>query len=189
MSGGPVLNKTGELVGIHGRADATIGIQEEQVNPDIFIKSGANLGLPVTLVYSLIPKAELSYSNPITKNLVKDLWLDANFHRRQGNPVKSLEILEKLIKVDPDYVDAYQERADIYLIMGEPFSAIIELSQIVQRRPSLGEGFYNLGVAYSRTGSPDEALASFEKAADLFKRNDQTEKYKSAKQQIKRFKR
>jgi serine protease Do len=60
MSGGPVFNNSGQLVGIHGRADAKAQIQDEQVNPKIYIKSGVNLGIPITPLFTLIPKTQLA---------------------------------------------------------------------------------------------------------------------------------
>jgi serine protease Do len=59
MSGGPVLNSSGALVGIHGRADAQAQLQDEQINPKIYIKSGVNLGIPVTALFTLVPRNSL----------------------------------------------------------------------------------------------------------------------------------
>ena len=46
MSGGPVLNERGEVVGIHGRADTTPTQSTSYDN--IYIKTGLNLGIPLT---------------------------------------------------------------------------------------------------------------------------------------------
>ena len=47
MSGGPVLNQRGELIGIHGRGDTTQNYQISEANPNIIIKTGFNLGVPI----------------------------------------------------------------------------------------------------------------------------------------------
>ncbi|WP_392533553.1 serine protease [Nostoc sp. C117] len=52
MSGGPVLNDKGELVGIHGRADMTENFEISDKNPNIIIKSGFNLGIPIKIFTS-----------------------------------------------------------------------------------------------------------------------------------------
>lgn len=49
MSGGPVLNTNGELVGIHGRA-------ETDVQGDVQVKAGLNLGIPIKTFLSIAPK-------------------------------------------------------------------------------------------------------------------------------------
>ena len=59
MSGGPVLNTNGELVGIHGRA-------ETDVQGDVQVKAGLNLGIPIKTFLSLAPKVglKLDFNNP-----------------------------------------------------------------------------------------------------------------------------
>jgi S1-C subfamily serine protease len=58
MSGGPVLNAYGHLIGIHGRAETAR--QEQTANPDIVLKVGLNLGIPINLIMTLVPKAGLN---------------------------------------------------------------------------------------------------------------------------------
>ena len=48
MSGGPILNEKGELIGVHGRGDTTENFNISDVNPNIIIKTGRNLGIPIS---------------------------------------------------------------------------------------------------------------------------------------------
>ena len=57
MSGGPVLDPEGQLIGIHGRADTATKVQDQNLNPDIYVKSGFNLGIPINTFTTLAPKA------------------------------------------------------------------------------------------------------------------------------------
>lgn len=50
MSGGPILNSTGQLIGIHGLAEG------ERVQ-GVAIKAGLNLGVPINTILSLTPLA------------------------------------------------------------------------------------------------------------------------------------
>lgn len=61
MSGGPVLNTNGELVGIHGRA-------ETDVQGDVQVKAGLNLGIPIKTFLSIAPKVgiKLDFKAPPT---------------------------------------------------------------------------------------------------------------------------
>lgn len=61
MSGGPVFNEQGEVVGIHGRADTT---QTESTNYDnIYVKTGFNLGIAITP--DLLAKVTPSSTTPL----------------------------------------------------------------------------------------------------------------------------
>ncbi len=58
MSGGPVLNTNGELVGIHGRAETDV-LPGDGKNAPIQVKAGLNLGIPIKTFLSLAPKVGL----------------------------------------------------------------------------------------------------------------------------------
>ncbi|MEO0376131.1 MAG: serine protease, partial [Cyanobacteria bacterium P01_A01_bin.17] len=82
MSGGPVLDADGKLLGIHGRADTTDRVQNQSINPDIYIKTGFNLGIPINTFLSLVPKTgvNLGFRTPaaVAKATgVDDIYLQA----------------------------------------------------------------------------------------------------------------
>jgi serine protease Do len=51
MSGGPVLNVNGQLIGIHGRAETDL-VGEESLQ----VKAGINLGIPINTFIESVPK-------------------------------------------------------------------------------------------------------------------------------------
>ncbi|MGK7957440.1 MAG: GUN4 domain-containing protein [Crocosphaera sp.] len=61
MSGGPVLNERGEVVGIHGRADTTPTQNTDYDN--VYIRTGLNLGVPLTS--PLLAKVKTSPNPPL----------------------------------------------------------------------------------------------------------------------------
>ncbi|MCM1985390.1 serine protease [Lyngbya confervoides] len=188
MSGGPVLNQEGQLIGIHGRADASINPQDESLNPGIFVKSGANLGLPVQLVYGLLPRHQLSFAKSSPHQaLIQDLMAQADFRRRQRDIPGATAALDQVIRLDPNYYEAYMVRGDIHLTQRDDYAAIADFYQAVQVDPSLGEGHYNLGLAHLRAGGGRDSIPHFEKAATIFKAKKQTEKYQAAQDQLKRL--
>jgi hypothetical protein len=193
MSGGPVFNESGQLIGIHGRADAKAQIQDEYLNPKIYVKSGVNLGIPITAVFALVPKPQLTItttpelpSRPtVNQTLVNDLLAQANFKRRQNDLAGAIASLEQAIRLDPSNINALNERGDVYLTLREDLSAAASFNQAVQVDPNFAEGYYNLGLAYLRSGSRTEAITSFQTAAQLFKAQGKTEMYKATKAQLK----
>jgi hypothetical protein len=52
MSGGPLLNEAGELIGIHGRAEAGIQVIERDGKP---VATGTNMGVPISYFTSALP--------------------------------------------------------------------------------------------------------------------------------------
>lgn len=202
MSGGPVLDANGHLIGIHGRADAKAQWQDEQLNSKIYIKSGVNLGIPIETAFTLLPKEKLTVAAPtapspttspivtrptVNKTLLDDLFRQSNFRRRQNDLPGAIAALDQVIRMDPGNIDAYMERGDLYMTMREYLSAAVDFDQVIQINPELGEAYYNRGIAYLRSGSPKESLASFQIAAEKFKAQGQLEKYKAAREQMKGF--
>jgi tetratricopeptide (TPR) repeat protein len=79
------------------------------------------------------------------------------------------------------------ERGDTNLFMQEFLAAVVDFDQVIQIDPNIGEAYYNRGIAYLRSGSPQESLESFKIAAEKFKAQGKTEKYKAAKEHMKGF--
>jgi serine protease Do len=197
MSGGPVFNASGSVVGIHGRADAKAQFQDEQINPKIYIKSGVNLGIPVTALFALVPKTQLAIAPAtltprrpaINQTLVNDLRAQSDFRRRQRDYIGAVSAMDQAIRLDPNNVTLYDERGFLYMLMQDFLSAAVDFNQVVQIDPNSAEGYYNRAYAYYRSGSRDEAIASFEKAAELFKAQGKTKQYKATQDQLKGFRR
>jgi S1-C subfamily serine protease len=195
MSGGPVFNANGQLVGIHGRADAKAQLQDEQVNPKIYIKSGVNLGIPITALFALVPKTQfvlapavgISKRSAVKQNLIDDLMASSDFKRRQNDLPGAIAALDRAIQLDPNNVKVYNERGSLYLQSGNFLAAAVDFNQTVQIDPNFSEGYYNRGYAYYRSGSREEAIASYRKAAELFKAQGKTEQYKATQTELKSF--
>jgi serine protease Do len=59
MSGGPVLNDDGRLVGVHGRADGDSIQTENSATRSVVVKD-VNLGIPINTFLNLAPKAGIA---------------------------------------------------------------------------------------------------------------------------------
>lgn len=206
MSGGPVLNSNGALVGIHGRADAQAQLQDEQLNAKIYIKSGVNLGIPVTALFTLVPQKQLAIAPstvtparpvspppvslpPVNRPLVDNLLAQSNFRKRQGDFAGAIASMDQAIRLDPNNIDLYDERGYLYLLMRDYLSAAVDFNQVVQINPNSAEGYQNRGYAYFRSGSREEAIASYQKAAELYKKQGKTKAYQAMLAELKKFKR
>jgi Trypsin-like peptidase domain/Tetratricopeptide repeat len=196
MSGGPIFDANGALIGIHGRADAKTELQDQQLNPQIYVKSGVNLGIPVNAVFSLLAKEKLTVAavsgtaksnSPEDRSLIKDLMAQSNFRMRQNDLPGAITALDQLLRIDPNNLDALNDRGTLHMMNRDFLAAVIDFRQTVQIDPNFAGGYYNQAIAYLRSGSPREAQANFKKAAELFKASGNTQMYKKTLQQLKGF--
>ncbi|ABW30435.1 SUMF1/EgtB/PvdO family nonheme iron enzyme [Acaryochloris marina] len=92
MSGGPVLNRSGQVAGIHGRAEGqTVG--------NVAVKSGFNLAIPIDTAVSLFSLEQLSSDQTATVSA-----LDSAFAYVQVNPQG------KIVKRTEGKASVFQER-------------------------------------------------------------------------------
>lgn len=117
MSGGPVLNDQGPLIGIHGRANTTESPQNPQLNPDIYIKTEFNLGIPINTFLSLIPKVatNLGFRSPtlvvIFQQLTADdYFLQAGEKSEKGQLRDAIANYDQAIRLRSNYSEAYSKK-------------------------------------------------------------------------------
>jgi V8-like Glu-specific endopeptidase len=198
MSGGPIFNAEGALIGIHGRADAKTELQDQQLNPQIYVKSGVNLGVPVSALLSLVPKEKLIIatasstikSTAISKedrSLMNDLMAQFDFKQRQNDLPGAIAALDQVVRLDPNNIDAFNERGTLHLRQRDFLAAVIDFRQTVVLDPNFAGGYYNQAVAYLRSGSPREAQANFKKAAELYKAQGNIQQYRRTLEELKGF--
>lgn len=125
MSGGPILDQNGLLVGIHGRADTSR-----------FSKSGFNLGIPIQVFLNNLTTLAV-HSSLIQKNgsqsvigastvdqgkTLRDKAMDLNSQGNvlmdKGQLVEAIALLNKAIAMDPTYETPRYNSAVAYFNLG-----------------------------------------------------------------------
>jgi S1-C subfamily serine protease len=103
MSGGPILNENGEIIGIHGRGDADLSttqiLQSSDINPNVVIKTAFSYGVPVNtfrqqaslLGLNLLPTVDLqplksASTSSITTSIDKPAAQKSTLSTRILNP-------------------------------------------------------------------------------------------------------
>jgi S1-C subfamily serine protease len=158
MSGGPVLNEAGEVIGIHGQGDR-----------DESGKTGLNLAVPINTYISLADKvrgtsaltpiitssqSQQSKSTPPTP-----FKLPADFSKTLAlSPPTAATSLPGLIAQANSKFDKKDYR-----------SAISDYSEIIRLNPKADYAYYNRGLAYSQdeVWDLDAAIADFTEAIRL----------------------
>lgn len=135
MSGGAVLDNQGQLIGIHGRADTTPQAQNPHLNPDIYVKTGFNLGIPIN---TFLQKAD-------------DANLELGFATPPPKPVA------------PASVDQALAEAGQALGRGESSKAVSKFNQALgSDRKAVA--LHGRGLAHYQRGNYKEALADLNHA-------------------------
>ncbi|MEM6753088.1 MAG: tetratricopeptide repeat protein [Cyanobacteria bacterium P01_C01_bin.38] len=138
MSGGPVLNEKGELVGIHGRGDTTENFNISDVNPNIIIKTGRNLGIPISTFTKLFKTtsnttaSKKPSTNVAAKPLADDFYLQSVEKRNKADFQGAIKDLNQAISINPNYAFAYYRRAEARQNIGEQDKAIKDLQKAAQ---------------------------------------------------------
>lgn len=195
MSGGPVLNEQGALVGIHGRADA-------QQQGNVYFKNDTNLGIPIDTFSTMAPKIGVKLesipvttpapsttprppANPSTPTPTTprppvqkppaipqgpragDFYLQATDKIQRGDSQGALSDLNQAIRLNPDYARAYGDRATIKFQQDDRQGALADLDRAIQLDPQLADAYGIRGLYRVAVGNTQGAQADVEQAVRL----------------------
>ena len=79
----------------------------------------------------------------------------------------SLDLLDEIIKTDPDDKLALLARGSVYLKMGNTKNAIGDFSRALQIDANHPKAYHLRGLAHEMEGDDDKALKDFDKAIDI----------------------
>jgi serine protease Do len=167
MSGGPVLNSEGHLLGIHGRADTTDRVLNQSINPDIFIKTGFNLGIPVNTFLSLVPKTgvDLGFQIPAAAvssvPSVDDVYLQALDHYERGDIAPALSNSTQAIRLDANFAPAYSLRGSIRYLQEDQIGALEDFNRALKLDSEMVSAYLGRGLIQSALGDPQSAMADY----------------------------
>ena len=167
MSGGAVLNEKGELIGVHGRADIDTKLQKTG-NPDVRIKTGFNLGIPISIYQSWSDTGNTP--DRIAANTMlraDDFFIQAGRKYEQGDDQGALADLNQAIALNPNYVYGYYNRGLVKSNLGDYPGAIADFDRALELDSKLVEAYNNRGNAKSSLGDLPGAIADYSAAINL----------------------
>lgn len=163
MSGGPVFDSRGRLLGIHGRADGATAVDEAVSTTAGVVYLGYSLGVPI--------KSFLSSAESLGVNRE---WLQVKSDLPPSESAADIEtILErelaKLERVESpgecrDVVECVNYGNQLWRL-GRGGEALIALQRATKMQPSFYGAWYAKGLALYSERQYEEAMAAFEKAA------------------------
>jgi S1-C subfamily serine protease len=164
MSGGPVLNDRGELIGVHGAAD---GSEQsfKKLNDYVYVKTGFNLGIPIDTVLGnvsgLRAQPAVAVATPPAPSSGSGTFLQALDAYRSGNLNEALALLNQTLRTRPDLAGAYSLRGTVRYIQEDYRGALSDFNQALSQDPSLHAAYLGRGLTYSALGNPTGALTDY----------------------------
>ncbi|PSB04825.1 tetratricopeptide repeat-containing S1 family peptidase [Merismopedia glauca] len=164
MSGGPVVNDKGELVGIHGKAETTAN-QDKQI-----IRTGFNLGIPInrytressTTIASLPPRTTTN-SAPTAD----DYFLQGKSKYEKGEFQAAFRDLNQAIKINPEYAEAYASRAQMRYDQGDFQGAVADFDRSIDLNPKNSLAYNGRGLTKFLLEDTQGAIADYNQAISL----------------------
>ncbi|MEG4985048.1 tetratricopeptide repeat-containing serine protease family protein [Microcoleus sp. BR0-C5] len=213
MSGGPVFDSDGRVIGLHGQGE--FGFAQTSSGEVAPIKTGFNAAVPINtfiakLVAAGINKSELKVDNtPATSGPVSTANpqdAQAYYFRGlsrldEGTASEALEAIadfNRALAFKPKYTPElyfnignartlYVALLDPALDNGRYPNPIEAYTKAVAANPGFADAYYNRALAYLVKQDKPKAIADFQKAAELYKQGGRTSAYQDALNRIKQL--
>lgn len=152
-SGSPVINLRGEIVGVAVSGNET----------------GQNLNFAVSSskLAGLMESAE-------RQSKVLRMYEDGLRLSRGGNYQRALEKFVQVVKLLPDYADAWMEIGKTQAALGNYSDAVIAFVETARLEPNNSAAHYSAGIVYTELNRNAEAAASFRRVLAIDPNNADT---------------
>ena len=156
-SGGPVLNRKGEVIGVSFARHRSIDAEN------------LNFAIPSKYLKKLLeqkrPAKPLSQGKHTISAETYFLWGNAKYDL--GDYVGAIANYTKVIRLQPDALDAYINRGSAKAELGQHFAAITDYDSAIRLKPDYAEAYINRGVAKANLGQHFAAVTDYDSAIRL----------------------
>jgi V8-like Glu-specific endopeptidase/Flp pilus assembly protein TadD len=166
MSGGPVLNEAGQVVGIHGKGDRE---QESQA------KTGFNAGIPIARFADIASGLGVDTGTSIARTVqsptltADDYFLSAYQKDEQGDYQGTLADFDRAISLHPNDEVAYNNRGLLKdEKLNDPQGALADFNHAISLNPKYATAYYNRGnLKVQKLNDAQGALDDYNQAISL----------------------
>ncbi|MEG4988283.1 trypsin-like peptidase domain-containing protein [Microcoleus sp. BR0-C5] len=144
MSGGPILDLRGRVIGIHGRTEGS--------TEDTITKAWVNLGIPINTFVELAPKA---YAEQGKEKLKRQNYQGAIADFSQG------------MRFNQNSADVFNGLAYANFAQKNYRAALENAIKAIQNNPQLAEAHRVRGASNAQLGNHKEAIADFDRAIQI----------------------
>jgi tetratricopeptide (TPR) repeat protein/V8-like Glu-specific endopeptidase len=180
MSGGPVFDANGRVIGIHGQGDTEGSIQSE-AGDSIAIKSGFNAAIPINTFLSMKSQTVAAQA-PIAQDrtpseakpaqveapkTAKDFYVQGLSRIDRGDRRGATESFNQALQLDPNDATAHYYKGVTLYSQGQKQEAIASFSQAIQFNANLADAYYQRAVVRYELADKQGAIADFTEALRL----------------------
>lgn len=168
MSGGPVLNESGEVVGIHGKAETTVKADASDKNFES-IPTGFNVGIPINTYLRLSPIAVGVRPPMPTAAAPKadDFFIQGGNKAKKGDYQGAIAAYNEAIRINPKYTAAYKDRGLANFQLKDYRAANADLSQAISLDPNESRAYAGRGIVRYVQGDKQGSIEDFNQALRL----------------------
>lgn len=182
MSGGPVFNDNGELIAVHGRGDFQENSKVSEINENVRIKTGFNLG--ITLVTVFKSSSSLGLTFPSSPNLVPsqpskpiiavaaapksdDFFLQGVDRFRRGDWAGAISMMDRAIQLNPKYLRAYTARGAANYMLNRIARGLEDMESALSVNPKYATGYVGKCYLLNELERWGQALGNCDRAIEI----------------------
>ena len=172
MSGGPVFNHSGQLIGIHGQGDVIGSFKNESSNIPEPLKTGFNAAIPINKFLDSLPLAEISNSDlrlakgkpERVDSEAMEKYLEGIELLERGDVERANDYLIEAASQNPHNALAFYYQGLIDYTKRDLNSAISNYNLAIQVNRNFSLAYFSRGLAHYRLGKKQRALADYDSA-------------------------
>lgn len=80
----------------------------------------------------------------------------------------AIELLDRIISLEPDWAEAWNQRANALFISGDPIRSLIDISETLKREPRHYGAMMGLGTILRQQGDDKRAMVAYRRALEVY---------------------
>lgn len=88
----------------------------------------------------------------------------------------AVELLDRIISLQPDWAEAWNQRANALYISGDPIRSMLDIGEALKREPRHYGAMMGLGMILRQQGNDKAAMVAFRKALEVYPQFDAVKK-------------